>query len=106
MSDWANMVPLSSQWDNEAVNTSNIFSLTEMANVNKQAAKFASKKAKHKAKLSKKSSDSLDPPFYGDRPFTEAATFKCNAMISHEVAYAAAEGDVGQVWEDLKVNSI
>jgi len=77
-----------------------------MANANKQAAKLASKKAKRKAKPFKKSSDSLDPPFYGDRSFAEAATFKRDAMISREVVYAAAEGDVGRVWEGLKVNSI
>ena len=103
-SNWANAVPLGKKWDNNQVNTSNVFSLTEMANANKQAARLASKKAKRNAKPPKKSSESLDPPFYGDRSFAEAATFKRDAMISREVAYAAAEGDVGRVWEGLKVS--
>jgi hypothetical protein len=81
MSDWANMVPLSNPWDNKSVNTFNIFSLTEMANANKQAAKLASKKAKRKAKPFKKLSDSLNAPFYSDRSFAEAATSKHDAMI-------------------------
>lgn len=46
MSDLASMVPLGTQWDNGAANTSNVFSLTEMANANKQAAKHASKNVK------------------------------------------------------------
>jgi hypothetical protein len=100
MSDWANTVPLGTQWDNNSVDTTNIFSLTEMANANRHTAKHATKKRKQ----SKKSSDSAELPFYGDRSFSEAATFKRDAMISREVAYAAAEGDVGRIWEGLKVN--
>ena len=66
MSDWASSVPLGTQWDNGTANTSNVFSLTEMANANKQAAKIALKKSKRKAKQSKKPSDSPDVQFYGD----------------------------------------
>ena len=52
----------------------------------------------------KKSSDIHHPPFYGDRTFSEAVTFKRDAMVAREIAFAAAEGDVGRVWEALKVN--
>ena len=68
---------------------------------------MASKKKKRKnAKQTKKTklSDIPDPPFHGDRTFSETATFKRDAMIAWEVASTAAEGDVGRVWEALKVN--
>jgi hypothetical protein len=105
MSDWAKTVPLGTQWDGDKAKISNIFSLTEMANANKQAARITSKKAKrkHMKEPKKKASDLPDLPFHGDRTFSEAATFKRDAMISREVAYAAAEGDVGRMWEGLKV---
>jgi hypothetical protein len=107
MSEWAKTVPRGTQWDGNEEKASNIFSLSEIANANKQAARLISKKAKRKnAKQSKaKSSDSPDLPFHGDRSFAEASTFKRDAMISREVAYAAAEGDVGRMWEGLKVSS-
>jgi hypothetical protein len=78
-----------------------------MLNAQKRAERVASKEKKRKnAKQAKKtkSSDIPDPPFHGDRTFSEAATFKRDAMIAREVASAAAEGDVGRVWEALKVN--
>ena len=105
MSDWAKTVPLGTQWDDDKVKTSNIFSLMEMAIANKQAARIASRKAKRNntKQPKKKASDLPNLPFHGDRTFAEAATFKCDAMISREVAYAAAEGDVGRMWEGLKV---
>ncbi|KAF8223238.1 hypothetical protein L208DRAFT_1381520 [Tricholoma matsutake] len=101
-SEWAKNIPLGTQWDGNKEKRSNIFSPTEIVNVNKQA---ISKKANQKnAKQSKaKSSDSPDPLFYGNHSFAEASTFKHDAMISREVAYAAAEGDVGQMWEGLKI---
>ena len=46
MSDWAKTIPLGTQWDGDKAKTSNIFSLTEMANANKQVAQITSKKAK------------------------------------------------------------
>ena len=46
MSDWAKTVPLGTQWDGDKAKTSNIFSLTEVANANKQVAQITSKKAK------------------------------------------------------------
>lgn len=69
-SEWAKMVPLGTQWDNNVKEASNIFSLTEMENANKQA---ALKKAKQKHKQPKKSSDLSNPPFYDDKSFTEVA---------------------------------
>jgi hypothetical protein len=105
-SSWATNIPLGSLWDPAAVTTSNIFTPAEMLNAQKQAARVALKKKKQNAKQAKKtkSSDIPDPPFHGDRTFSEAATFKRDAMIAREVASAAAEGDVGRVWEALKVN--
>ena len=77
--------------------TSNIFTPTEILNAQKQVARVASKKKRKAAKQAKKtkSSDNPDPPFHGDQTFSEAATFKCDAMIAREVASATAEGNVG-----------
>ena len=87
VSDWAKTVPLGTQWDDDKVKTSNIFSLTEMAIANKQAARIASRKAKRKntKQPKKKASDLPNLPFHGDQMFAEAATFKRDAMISREV---------------------
>lgn len=81
----------------------------EVAAVRKQMARLAPKnKKKRKANKSnnQKPSDTTDEPFHGDRTFSEAITFKRDAMIAWEVTSAAAEGDVGQVWEGLKVMGI
>jgi hypothetical protein len=79
----------------------------EILNAQKQVARVASRKKKRQnAKQAKKTkpSDIPDQRFHGDRMLSEAATFKCDAMIAQEAASAAAEGDVGRVWEALKVN--
>ena len=44
MNDWASIVSFRTQWDNNSMNTINIFSLTEMANANRHTAKYATKK--------------------------------------------------------------
>ncbi|KAJ7267142.1 hypothetical protein C8J57DRAFT_1068065 [Mycena rebaudengoi] len=48
----------------------------------------------------------LPPPpleFFGDQVLFDNGTFMHDAMISREVAAAAAQGAVGRVWEGLKV---
>jgi hypothetical protein len=46
------------------------------------------------------------PTFYGDQVLFDNGTFMHDAMISREAAAAAAQGDVGRVWEALKVGFI
>jgi len=102
-------VPLGSTWDPTSTTSLNIFTPAEITLVKKHAARLSLKKSKRrkpKQEKKKKILDDPDPPFYGDRTFVEAVTFKHDAMIAREVASAAAEGDVGWVWEGLKVISV
>lgn len=66
-----------------------------------------SKKVKRKAKKVKKSEDDSDEdleiPFQGDQSLAQSCRFMYDTTISREVIYATAEGDVGRIWEALKV---
>jgi hypothetical protein len=94
-------LPLGSAWDTSAINTSNIFTPTEITNAEKQASRAALKK-KNAAKKSR-GSDPVDQPFFGDRVFAEAVIFKRDAMFARELAYSTSDGDVGRMWECIKV---
>jgi hypothetical protein len=102
-SDWAKSLPLGSAWDASAVRTSNILTSTEIANTQKQASRAALKKNKKNPTKKSPGSDPADQPFFGDRVFAEAVTFKRDAMFARELAYATSEGDVGRMWECIKV---
>ncbi|KAJ7497873.1 hypothetical protein B0H11DRAFT_2384714 [Mycena galericulata] len=54
-------------------------------------------------KKSQKKKDTPKSPFFGDQVSFDDGTFMHDAMISREVAAAAAQGAVGRVWEGLKV---
>ncbi|KAF8152779.1 hypothetical protein K438DRAFT_1477476, partial [Mycena galopus ATCC 62051] len=43
------------------------------------------------------------PPFFGDQVISDEAAFMRDASISREVAAAVAVGDVGRMWEGMKV---
>src|ERR1700683_3295606 len=95
-------VPLGSAWDAAAIKTSNMSSTTEISHAQKQAARAAKKKnGKSKKKTSSKPADQ---PFHGDRVFAEAETFKQDAMYARELGYVASDGDVGRMWECIKVS--
>ena len=99
---WVQTVPLGSAWDAAAIKTSNMFTTMEISHAQKQAARAAKKKnGKNKSKTSSKSADWA---FHGDRVFAEAATFKQDAMYARELGYAASDGDVGRMWECIKVS--
>jgi glyoxylate carboligase len=100
-SEWVQTVPLGSVWDAAAIKTSNTFTTTEIAHAQKQAARAAKKKNNKKKKNTL--SQPADRPFNGDRVFAEAATFKQDAMYARELGYAASDGDVGRMWECIKV---
>ena len=61
-------------------------------------------KKKNGKKKKKTLSKRVDWPFRGDQVFTEAATFKQDAMYARELGYAASDGDVGRMWECIKVS--
>jgi len=69
-----------------------------MLNAQKQAARVASKKKRKNAKQAKKtkSSDIPDPPFHGDRTFSEAATFKRDAMVAPLLLLRVMLGESGK----------
>ncbi|KAJ7699248.1 hypothetical protein B0H17DRAFT_1256751 [Mycena rosella] len=57
-------------------------------------------------KKSKKKVSTMEQPpaqFWGDNIYFDTGTFMHDAMISREAAAAAAQADVGRVWEALKV---
>jgi len=45
-----------------------------------------------------------DDEFVGDRTLARSASFMYEALVSKEVAQAVAEGDVGRVYEGIKVS--
>lgn len=45
-------------------------------------------------------------PFFGDQVISDEAAFMRDASISREVAAAVAFGDVGRMWEGLKVSGL
>ncbi|KAJ7713350.1 hypothetical protein DFH07DRAFT_974764 [Mycena maculata] len=70
----------------------------------------APRKKKHKSRKAKTTSPpqaavpSPPPlPFYGDQVISDTTGFMCNASISREVASAVVVGDVGCMWEGMKV---
>jgi hypothetical protein len=40
----------------------------------------------------------------GDRVLANSITFMRDALLSHEISYAIAEGDAGRVYEVMKVS--
>ena len=48
-------------------------------------------------------SDEEPIPFSGDQTLAQSCRFMYDATISREVIYAITDGDIGRVWEVLKV---
>ncbi|KII83902.1 hypothetical protein PLICRDRAFT_58707, partial [Plicaturopsis crispa FD-325 SS-3] len=68
----------------------------------------SSKKAKSMTKKNassktKASAPTTDEPFTGDRVLARSIAFMRDTMISREAAFATAEGDVGRLYEMVKV---
>lgn len=65
------------------------------------------KKGKGKGKATRTKQDDTEkeprPPFLGDQTLAQSCRFLYDATVSREVIYATADGDVGRVWEILKV---
>ena len=51
----------------------------------------------------KKEGNETDKKFFGDLVVTQSSHFIHNAMISQHATFAVADGDIGSVWECVKV---
>jgi hypothetical protein len=91
ISEWSKSVPLGSQWVPPSPDP------TSLSAPRKTQAK------PRPAKKTTKDSDNEKPPFKGDRVLANSIALMRDAMISHEMSYAIAEGDVGRVYEVMKV---
>lgn len=82
-SDWADNIPLGSSWSPPPDVSS------------RPSEKLAAKNSKAK------SVSTMHPQ--GDRVLASSITFMRDALMSREMSYAVAEGDMGRVYEILKV---
>lgn len=67
---------------------------------------YENKKGKGKLKKKREKTTEDDdemPPFLGDQTLAQSCRFLYDTTVSREVIYATAEGDIGQVWEAVKV---
>jgi hypothetical protein len=88
---WSKAVPLGKEWIPLPLEETSV----------------APKKPRKNAKKSKKAADKDKPAeeFKGDRALANSIALMRDAMIAREAAFAVAEGDVGRVWEVLKVRN-
>lgn len=91
-SAWEQTVPIGSPW----VPPSTENSADPSASSGKAAKGGKKKKRKHVDDLE-------DEPFKGDRALAQSIAFMRDAVVAREFVYAMAEGDVGRMYEALKV---
>ena len=87
--------------DTSSLNIPTSESLSESAPSQTSRSSQQSKPKGRKKKIDQKAHDNLT--FNGDQVLAQSSRFMFDAMISREVIYATADGDVGRVWEVLKV---
>jgi hypothetical protein len=93
--EWAARAPLGTPW--------NPIPTPSTQPTKKKARKTTSTKIPPKKSAKSKAVPLQPPSFFGDQALFDTGTFMYDAMISREVAAAAAQGDVGRVWEGMKV---
>lgn len=86
-SEWAKTVPAGSQW----------------APIEVQDSSLDHTSKKKKKLTAKKKPDQLPPPCKGDFVLAQAIDFLRDALNSRKIAFAVAEGDVGRLYECIKV---
>jgi len=65
------------------------------------------RKGKEKRGVSKATLDNESSPiFLGDQTLAQSCQFLYDATVSRELVYATADGDVGRVWEIIKVSLV
>jgi hypothetical protein len=85
----------------QAGNQTNINNSATETNTTSQPGRSRGEKKTGRAMAATKSVSS----FKGDRSLGKSIKFMHETMISHEAAYAVAEGDIGQAYECVKVSS-
>lgn len=96
-SEWSTHVPLGTPWVPPIIDKTSIRSKPVLPKKN-------AKKTKTPKAAPKTSSEKPDSTiFKGDHVLRDCRAFFKDASISREAAYAAAGGDVGRLWEALKV---
>jgi hypothetical protein len=63
-----------------------------------------SKKQKKPPKEGTEGEDEGNIPFRGDQSLAQSCRFLYDATVSREIIFATADGDIGRVWEVLKVS--
>ncbi|KAJ7703574.1 hypothetical protein B0H17DRAFT_912268, partial [Mycena rosella] len=93
---WTSKVPLGKPWVPLPIDST--------------SASASKKKRKRKSKKDTAAKQPVDlpppPPFYGDQVISDNAGFMRSASISREVSAAVAVGEVGRMWEGLKIMMI
>ncbi|KAK6988318.1 hypothetical protein R3P38DRAFT_3332094 [Favolaschia claudopus] len=98
---WTARAPLGSPW--AAVPDPPPKEIKKRKSKKKAEAESEATKAPPKKPCKPKREPSPPPPFVGDQALFETGTFMHDAMIFREAAAATAQGDVGRVWEALKI---
>lgn len=96
---WAKTVPAGSPWTPVPVDDSSL----DTKKKKKQKSNKPPKVPKKPPAKKKPEDDIPKPPFKGDHVLAQSINFIIDGMNSREAAYAVAEGDVGRVYETIKV---
>jgi hypothetical protein len=100
--DWS--APLGSPWtglSHEKTSTEEALHGTKSTGKRRKGGVLAPKKKGSNAKTT--GHEQPEEPFLGDRVLARSIVFMRDTLISREVAYAIAEGDVGRAYEGIKV---
>ncbi|KAJ7447405.1 hypothetical protein FB451DRAFT_1411825 [Mycena latifolia] len=96
---WTSGVPLGQEWVPLPTDATS-------ASAPKTKRKRKSKKAASQGPPKEPVPPPIPPPFYGDQVISDNAGFMRDASVSRAVSSAVAVGDVGRMWEGLKVMMI
>jgi hypothetical protein len=114
-SEWSRIIPMGSSWTgvSEDESSCDIGSTAKPSKSSKGKGRNVPATSTKKPPAKKASSENTseaelasddEEPFQGDRVLSNSIGFMRDAMLSREVAEAVADGDVGRVYEALKVN--
>lgn len=96
-SQWAKTVPLGSPWVPVPIQMSSLDKKSRVSKVPKQPPKRAPRTVKDPPPI---------PPFIGDHVLSQSVDFLIDAMNSREAVYGVAEGNIGRVYESIKVRLV
>ncbi|KAL1943190.1 hypothetical protein VTO73DRAFT_4265 [Trametes versicolor] len=105
-SAWKSVVPLGSDWTPISASPTTTVPSASPAQADLNGAKTASAGASTsgtKKKPRKAAQGVKDKPFEGDRVLANTISFMGDACVLEEFHYATAEGDVGRVYEAMKM---